>query len=191
MGSINFEPHSCLCDSGSRSSRRNRGSLCASLGGGGGGGAGSRGSRSSSGGRLSRLLGSGLVVGAVPGDVTSLGTLVADLASRAQGATIGGGAVTRDVAKLAASVALHSLSLTVTGEVVRATALIASGSARITTVSATEATVISTTRGTDTAASARSRSRAVASKVAWLAAVVATAIRAIETQSGTVGLNVA
>ncbi|KAB8278040.1 hypothetical protein BDV30DRAFT_154476 [Aspergillus minisclerotigenes] len=95
MGSINFEPHSCLCDSGGRSSRRNRGSLCASLG---GGGAGSRGSRSSSGGRLSRLLGSGLVVGAVPGDVTSLGTLVADLASRAQGATIGGGAVTRDVA---------------------------------------------------------------------------------------------
>ena len=96
MGSINFEPHSCLCDSGGRSSRRNRGGLCASLS--GAGGPGSRGSWSSSGGRLSRLLVSGLIVRAVPGDVASLGTLVADLASRAQGATVGGGAVTRDMA---------------------------------------------------------------------------------------------
>lgn len=82
-----------LRDGGGRSRGRDRNSLRAGL----------DGSRSNSrsrsrGGCIG--LGGGLVGRAIPGDVAGLRTLVADLAGGAQWATIGGGAVTRDVALL-------------------------------------------------------------------------------------------
>ena len=81
-------------------------------------------------------------LGAVPADVASLATPVAGLASSVERATVRGRAVTGDVTELAASVALHGLSLAVASEVVRATALVAAGSAATseTTTAASEAT---------------------------------------------------
>lgn len=69
---------------------------------------------------------------------------VASLASCVEGAAVRGRAVTGDVAELAASVALHGLSLAVTREVVGATALVAAGS---TAASETAATSESTSEG--------------------------------------------
>jgi hypothetical protein len=89
---------------------------------------------------------------AVAGDVTSLAALVAGLAGSVKRAAVGGGAVTGDVTQLATSVAFHGLSLAVTGEMVGATALVASGRTRATSEAAatTEAAGVSTTshRGT-------------------------------------------
>lgn len=70
------------------------------------------------------------LLGAVTGDVTSLAALVACLAGRVEGTTIGCGAIPGDVAELTAGVALHGLGLTVASEVVGATALVASSSTR-------------------------------------------------------------
>ena len=64
-------------------------------------------------------------LGTVSANVPSLSAAVAGLASRIQGTAIGRGAVTRNVAQLAASVALLRLGLAVTGEVVRPAALVA------------------------------------------------------------------
>lgn len=89
LGSISHEIRP-LCDSGSRSRSSNGSSLRADLGSGGG-----RGSRSSSG--VNGLLSDGLVVGAIAGDVSGLGALVADLAGGAQGTAVGGSAVAGDV----------------------------------------------------------------------------------------------
>lgn len=75
-------------------------------------------------------LGVGVLLGAIPRDMAGLATLVAGLASSVQRATVGGGAVARDVTKLAACVALHRLRLTVTSEVIRAAALVAGGRSR-------------------------------------------------------------
>jgi len=69
----------------------------------------------------------GVLLGAVARDVTSLAALIAGLASSVKGTAVGGGAVSGDVAELAASVALHSLGLAITSEVVRTTALVAGG----------------------------------------------------------------
>lgn len=115
--------------------------------------------------------------------------------------------------ELAAGIALHSLSLAVTSEVVGSTALVAGGSARVATESTAETTGEPSTGSTSaTWRSTRSRDRAVAlgkvsdtpyvtaphsqgstyGKVTRLAAVVAAAVRAtIEAQCGTVGLDVA
>ena len=60
--------------------------------------------------------------------MASFSALVARLARRVRRTTIRSVAVARDVAELAASVALHGLSLAVASEVVRATALVASRS---------------------------------------------------------------
>lgn len=80
-----------LCDSGS-GSRGSNGDFGSRLDGNGS-------NRNGGGGTsLGGLLGSGLVVGAVPRDVASLGALVADLAGGAEGTTVGSGAVTGDVA---------------------------------------------------------------------------------------------
>lgn len=76
-----------LCDS-SGGSCCNGSSLRADFSGRGGRG---------SGWRVSRLLSSRLVGWAFPRDVTGLRALVADLAGRAQWATVGSSAVTRDV----------------------------------------------------------------------------------------------
>lgn len=138
------------------------------------------------------MLSSRLVGRAFPRDVAGLRALVANLAGRAQWATIGSSAVTRDVAlnlvrrvfqtmmnpnmdthELSTGIALHSLSLAVTSEVVGTTALIASGSTRVGTISRAETTGESTTRTTNsttsrartgTGTSTSRRSRAVALK---------------------------
>lgn len=85
--------------------------------------------------------GSSLSGGAVARNVTGLATLVADLAGLAQRATVGGGAVTGDVTKLAAGIALHGLGLAVAGEVVGTTTLVAHSSAGEATKVTTEATL--------------------------------------------------
>ena len=138
------------------------------------------------------MLSSRLVGRAFPRDVAGLRALVANLAGRAQWATIGSSAVTRDVAlnlvrrvfqtmmnpnmdthELSTGIALHSLSLAVTSEVVGTTALVASGSTRVGTISRAETTGESTTRTTNsttsrartgTGTSTSRRSRAVALK---------------------------
>lgn len=215
-------PWSRLCDGSSGSRSRDSGSV-GSLNGGN-----SRGSshiHSWSGGSGSSLNGRGRSSGALVGravarDVASLGALVANLAGGAERAAVGRGAVTRDVAELAAGVALHGLSLAVAGEVVGATALVAGGGTGVATESAAESTLETASATTGTAASGgtsgsassgSSRVCAVAlesgyyhfdsipgfeagtyGKVAGLAAVVATAIRAaVQTQGGAVSLDVA
>jgi hypothetical protein len=138
--------------------------------------------------------------------VTSLGALVADLTGRAERATVGSGTITRDVAELAAGVALHSLSLAVTGEVVGATALVAGSGALVAAEATTEITLETAARATGATASRTSRGTtsgtgvgtgtgnsgagAVAGKVAGLAAVVAAAVGAVQTEGGTVSLDV-
>jgi hypothetical protein len=132
--------------------------------------------------------------------VASLGALVADLAGRAEGATVGRGAVTRDVAKLAAGVALHGLSLAVTGEVVGTTALVAGCGAGVAAESTAEST-LETAASTGTAtsggtgrgstSSGSSGVGAVAGKVTGLAAVVAAAVgTAVQAQGRAVSLDV-
>lgn len=64
-------------------------------------------------------------LGAVTRDVAGLAALVAGLAGRVKGTTVGSRAVARDVAELAASIALHRLRLAVASEVVRTAALVA------------------------------------------------------------------
>ena len=84
-------------------------------------------------------------------DLTSLRTVLRDVAHLAasvagfgsfaiHGATVWRGAVSGDMAKLAASIALHCLSLTITGKVVGSAALVASRRTRVTTVASTHAT---------------------------------------------------
>jgi hypothetical protein len=73
--------------------------------------------------------------------VASLGTLVADLSGGAEGTAVGSGAVTGDVTELSAGVALHSLGLAVTGEVVGATTLVAGCGAGVTLETTAETTL--------------------------------------------------
>lgn len=82
-----------LRHSGGRGRSRNRSSLGAILS-----SNGSSSGNGSGGSRISSRLSSRLVVRAFPRNVASLGTLVADLTGRAQWATVGGGAITRDMA---------------------------------------------------------------------------------------------
>jgi hypothetical protein len=82
---------------------------------------------------------------AVLRDVADLAATVARLAALAvEWAAVGRSAVTGDVSELATSVALHALSLTVTGIVVWATALVAGSGARHATTVATASTPEST-----------------------------------------------
>jgi hypothetical protein len=123
---------------------------------------------------LLRNLASGSLLRAVAGDVASLSALVASLASRVERAAVGSSAVARDVAQLTTRVALHGLSLTVASKVVGAAALVAGGWTR--TASETATAIASdeaaATHGHATAHGAN-RVGASASKMAWLAAVVA------------------
>lgn len=88
----------------------------------------------------------------LPGNVTSLAAAVAGLSSSVQWTAIWCGAVAGDVAKLAAGVAFHGLSLAVTGKVVWSAALVAGSRTSTTSETATEPSV-STTRSGCTASS--------------------------------------
>jgi hypothetical protein len=138
----------------------------------------------------------GVLLGAVARDVSSLTALVAGLSSGVERATVGSGAVSGDVAELAAGVALHSLSLAITGKVVGTTALVAGGRAR----AASEATSAVATRETTTAhrstAAHGARTNRVGtstSKVTGLATVVASTAGtgAAQAESRAVSLDVA
>jgi len=67
------------------------------------------------------------LLGAVARYVARLAALVARLAGRVEGPAVGGGAVARDVAELAAGIALHRLRLAVASKVVWPAALVARG----------------------------------------------------------------
>lgn len=84
--------------------------------------------------------------------MAGLAALVAGLSGRVEGTAVGGGAVARDVTELAAGVALHGLSLAITGEVVGATALVAGSRARATSEAAAgeAASVAATAHGSTT-----------------------------------------
>ena len=92
---------------------------------------------------LDLAVGVGLV-GAVTRDVAGLAALVAGLAGSVERAAVGSGAITGDVAELAAGVALHGLSLAIAGEMVGSAALVAGGG----TSTANEATTAETTEAT-------------------------------------------
>lgn len=163
-----------------------------------------------------RHLPGGSLLRAVAGDVTSLAALVASLAGRVEGTTIGSGAIPGDVAELAACVALHGLSLAVAGEMVGATTLVACSSAGTGEASTAEArAAVATThnrtatahgRHTGDAGDARHTGNAVhtgngdtsggrtgARQVARLATVIATAAGtgARQAQGGAVSLHMA
>jgi len=124
--------------------------------------------------------------------VARLAASVAGLAGSVERAAVGSSAVARDVTKLAAGVALHSLSLAVASKVVGSAALVAGG--RATTSKATpEATAISATRGTTAAHGTGARVRAVAGQVSGKTARVASSARAssAQAQSWAVSLDMA
>ena len=146
-----------LCDSSRRSSN-NGGSLDSSLDSSSGGSSRSISSRL----RRSDSRSSGSLVGwAIPGNVASLSTLVADFTGRAERASIGSSAVTGDMTELATGIALHSLSLAVTGKVVWTTALVAGGSTRVAAKAAAEALETSTRTTSATTSAGGSGIRAV------------------------------
>lgn len=124
--------------------------------------------------------------------MASLAATVAGLAGSVERTAVGGGAVARDVAKLAASVALHGLSLAIAGKVVRATALVASGRTRAASETTAEATVAAA-RNASAAANAAGGVGAGTRKVSGLSAGVAAAAGAgtAQAQGGAVSLNVA
>lgn len=126
--------------------------------------------------RVSDLLRVRLVRGAITRDVTGLRTLVADLSGRTQWPAIGCSAVTRNVAliiegqskpgkgfhkkvakpyQFPTCIAFHSLRLTIPGEMVWTTTLIAGSRPRIPGITATETSIESSARGRNTRASSR------------------------------------
>jgi hypothetical protein len=118
--------------------------------------------------------------------VASLTTPVASLASSVEWASIRGRAVTRDVTELAASVALHGLSLAIASEVVRATALVAAGSA--TTGEATAATGKATSEGrASSTATDRSHGSGTGSRAAPLFIVSVYVVRECKDEELTYG----
>lgn len=115
----------------------------------------------------------GVLLGAVAGDVSGLTALVTGLSSSVERATVGCGAVSGDVAELATGVALHSLSLAITGKVVGTTALVASSRARATgeTTAAVTTGEATTTHRSTTAHGARAdrvRTGALLHKISYI-----------------------
>ena len=119
-----------------------------------------------------------------------LSASVARLAGGAQRTSVGRGTVPADVAELAASVALHCLSLTIPSVVVGPTALVASSGPATAESSTASEPESSTSDGCSPTESACSR--AVASQVAGVAAAVASSSSAGsgKPQSRAIGLNV-
>lgn len=99
-----------------------------------------------------------LVLGALARNVPGLTTAVASLSSGVQWTTVRSGAVARNVTELATGVALHGLSLAVTGKVVWTTAFVAGSGAVDRGETATKRTAIATTGCRTTTAGARSSS---------------------------------
>lgn len=134
-----------------------------------------------------------LGLSAVAGDMASLATAIAGLARGVERAAVGGGAVARDVAQLAASVALHSLGLAVARKVIGASALVAGGRTRASSVSTPETSISAARSASAATDSASSRVRAVTGQVASEATRVASSARAgtAQAQSRAVGLDVA
>lgn len=79
----------------------------------------------------------GSLLRAVTRYVTGLSTLIAGLAGSVERAAVGSRAITGNVTELATGVALHRLSLTIAGEVVRTAALVAGSGARAASETAT------------------------------------------------------
>ena len=144
-------------------------------------------------------------LGAVPRDVAGFTAAVAGLAGSVEWAAVGSGAVTGNVSygksmalhrirttiltELAAGVALHGLSLAITGEVVRSATLVASSRASAASEAAPEASVTATgSAGT----AAHSWVGAVAGKVASDTTAVAASAgsSSAQSQSRAVSLNV-
>lgn len=73
-----------------------------------------------------------LGLAAIAGDVASLATAIAGLASSVERAAVGCSAVTGNMAQFATGVTLHCLSLAISGEVVWSTALVAGSRTRAT-----------------------------------------------------------
>lgn len=132
--------------------------------------------------------------------MAGLTTLVAGLTRSVQRAAIGGGTISRDVAELAAGIALHGLCLAIAGKVVRATALVAGSRSGATGESSTgrETSVATTGDGgststhTDTDTDTdTSGVRARSGQVARLAAVIAAPVSsgAAQTESRAIGLD--
>jgi hypothetical protein len=158
-------------------------------------------------------LSAGILLRAIPRNMTGLAASVASLASSVQGTTVGSSAVAGNVAQLAAGIALHGLCLAITSKVVRATTLVASCRARTTgkattTVATRETTSAhrsTTTHGTGTdgvGASTLSREsvllnlgsdlfQSTHSQVTGLTAAVAAPAGAssAQAQGGAIGLN--
>jgi hypothetical protein len=146
-----------------------------------------------------------LCLGAVTGDVTGLAAAVACLAGSVEGTAVGGSAVAGDVAwehvsnsrcregathtKLSTGVALHGLSLAITGEVVRSATLVAGSRASAASEAAPEASVAATG---STSTATHSWVGAVAGKVAGDTTAVAASAgtSSAQSQSRAVSLNV-
>ena len=134
----------------------------------------------------------GSLLGAVAGNVAGLAALVAGLASSVEGAAVGCGAVAGDVTELAAGIALHGLCLTITGEVVGATALVAGGRPRTAGETPAGVTSVAATgdRPTPTHTDA-SGGGASTGQVTGLAAIVAAPVSSgsAQAESRAVGLD--
>lgn len=146
-----------------------------------------------------------LSLGAVPRDVAGFAAAVAGLAGSVEWAAIGSGAVTGNVSygksmalhriqttiltELATGVALHGLSLAITGEVVRSATLVAGSRASAASEAAPEASVTATG---STSAATHSWVGAVAGKVASDTTAVAASAgtSSAQSQSRAVSLNV-
>lgn len=140
-----------------------------------------------------------LGLGAVTGDVTSLATAVAGIASSVEWAAVGSGAVTGDVTQFSTGVAFHSLSLTISCEVVWSTALVAGGRTRATSKGApstksTKSTKSTAGRATSSSSHASSRAgvRAVTGQMSGQATTIASSAgtSSAEAQSRAISLNV-
>ena len=128
---------------------------------------------------------------AVARDVAGFTAAVAGLSSRVERTAVGGGAVAGDVTELAASIALHGLSLAVAGEMIRSAALVTG--CRATASKATPEAAECTTGSASAPSHTRARVRAVTGQVAGEAARVASSAGtgAAQSEGWAVGLNVA
>lgn len=160
----------CLCDSSGGGNRLDRSS-------------GSSGDRSTA-------FAVDLGLSAVTRDVAGLTAAVASLAGSVQWAAVRSRAVAGNVTKLAAGIALHGLSLAITGEVVGTTTLVASGRAALASETTTESSSVAAARSTSS--TAHSWVGAVAGKVAGQTAAVAASAgaSAAKAQSRAVSLDV-